>query len=68
MRGNAQFYQRKTLENQKELRKLSKAKRKYQKILDGIDREIENTKQTLKRDMHCLSVQMADSQMSTILE
>ena len=68
MRGNAQFYQRKSLENERELRKLEKAKRKYEKILEDIDRSIIKTQITLRRDMHCVSVQCADSEDSVITE
>lgn len=68
MRGNAQFYQRKTLVEEKELRKLTKARRKYQRILADIDREIAEKELMLQRDMHCLSVQSADTALSTITE
>lgn len=68
MRGNAQFYQRKALENQKELRKLEKAKRKYEKILEDIDRSITHTQLILRRDMHCVSIQSADSEDSVIID
>ena len=68
MKGNASYYQHKALVEQKELRKLQKARRKYQKILDEIEKEISDTKLNLKRDMHCLSLQCADVEASYISE
>ena len=68
MRGNASYYQHKTLEEEKELRKLQRAKRKYQRILEDIDRTIAETELNLQRDLHCLSVQMADLACSNITD
>ena len=67
MKGNAQYYKRKTLEEEKELRKLVKAKRKYQNILDDIERSIEKTEELLERDTHCLTLQMAEGIDSNIV-
>jgi hypothetical protein len=66
MKGNGDFYRSETLKKQKELRKLRKAKNKYQKILEDIIRNIEETEDLIKRDLHCLSVVSSDSEESYI--
>jgi len=68
MRGNAQYYQRKTLNQEKRLKKLHRVKRKYLRKLEDIMNEIETKEQYLSDNTHCLSLIHADSDDSVIVD
>ena len=68
MRGNAQYYQRKTLSQEKRLKQLHKVKRKYLRKLEEIMNEIETKEQYLSNNTHCLSLIYADSEDSIIID
>lgn len=61
MRGNATYYTNEVHDKKKQLQKLNKAKNKYQRIVEDIQREIEQTQRMLDRDIHCLQTVTADT-------
>lgn len=67
MKGNDDFYRSETLRNEKELRKLKKAKSKHLKIIQSLEREIHDKEKTLQQNMHCLSVVSAYTEQSYII-
>lgn len=68
MRGNAHYYQRKTLNQRKQLKKLHRVKNKYLRKLEDIMNEIESKEQYLSDNVHCLSLIYADSEDSVIID
>ena len=68
MRGNSHYYQSKTLEQTKELKKLQKVKSKYERKLVEIQDEINRKQELLKNDVHCLTLIHADHDYSVISE
>lgn len=68
MRGNAKHYRNHAENGDKHLKKLLKARNKYQNILRSIEKEINQCQKQVKRDMHCLGVVSADSEFSHIPE
>ena len=66
MKGNDDFYRSETLKDEKELRKLKKAKSKHLKIIQSLEREIQDKEESLQRNMHCLSVVSAELEHSYV--
>jgi hypothetical protein len=68
MRGNSFYYQSKTLNQKKELKKLQRARSKYERKLEEIQDEIDKKEELLSNNVHCLSLIHADSDYSVIHE
>lgn len=68
MRGNQKHYSKNAKEGDKHLRKLLRARNKYMSILDDLEREIENCQEQIKKNMHCIGLLGAESQLSYIPE
>jgi len=61
MKGNGEFYLRKTKDIEMQLRKLERAKNKYSNILSDIEKEINDKKEEIKRSIHCYSTCTAET-------
>jgi hypothetical protein len=68
MKGDGEYYLRKTKDMETELKKLERAKHKYTNILCDIDREINEKREEIKRSIHCYSTCTADSENSLITD
>lgn len=68
MRGNQKHYRDTAMEGDKHLRKLLKARNKYMGILDDLEREIENCRKNIQKNMHCVGLLGAETQLSFIPE
>lgn len=66
MKGNSDFYLKRTQQAQLELRKLERARNKYKSILLDIEREITDAEEEIKKNLHCYAVTTAESPSSTI--
>lgn len=66
MHGNSDFYLKKTQQAQIELRKLERARNKYKNILSDLEREIIDTEEEIKKNLHCYTIMAAETPNSMI--
>lgn len=68
MKGDSVYYLNRATSKEKRLKKLKRAYNKNLNVLNDLKRQIMETEEQIRDDMHCFSIQVADSPISQIIE